>query len=66
MKCHSCQCSIIDGQNGCISPPPPWDPSGVSIAECYACENKAMQEAEIDQVQRSVDAAMKAGRFDCL
>jgi hypothetical protein len=66
MQCHKCKCEVVDGANGSISPPPPWDPSSDSIAECYACENKAEQEYEQEQVRKSVDAAMKAGRFDCL
>lgn len=63
MNCHTCNCWVDDNVNGAISIAP-WDSAGV--AQCYSCENKEMEEAELLQMQKSIEAAMKAGRFDCV
>lgn len=63
MNCK-CGCEVVDGVNGVVSPPPPWDEGGDSTAYCYQCENLEMLEAGLAEVERSVEAAQRAGRFD--
>jgi hypothetical protein len=65
-KCSSCDTIVTDGANGNIDQPPPWDETGEVSAYCWECENKALDAAEMYQVNASVEAAARAGRLDLI
>jgi hypothetical protein len=55
MKCK-CGLVVIEGVNGQVSPPPPWAPEEEPTAECYGCENAAMEAGEKAQMEAAARA----------
>jgi len=65
--CKKCQKDVIDGFNGYVSEAPPWAPEGTPPeAYCYGCENEDIDDAEDRRQEDQIEAALRAGRLDCV
>lgn len=54
VNCKECGMLVVDGSDGTIYPPAPWEdcPSGICYGICYGCENAAEEEYDRHELEQ--------------